>query len=78
MPVEWALNIALPIFKRKGDIRNCSCYRTVNLLEHRMKVVKSVFEKRFCRIATINVMQFGFMHEKGSIDAILIMRRVSC
>ena len=25
MPVEWALCIVVPIFKGKGDIRNCSC-----------------------------------------------------
>ena len=26
MPVEWALSIVVPIFKWKGNIRNCSCY----------------------------------------------------
>ena len=26
MPVEWALCIVVPIFKGKGDIRNCSCH----------------------------------------------------
>ena len=29
MPVEWTLSILIPIFKGKGDIRNCSCYRAV-------------------------------------------------
>ena len=46
MPVEWALNIVVPIFNGKGDIRNCSCYRAVKLLEHGMKVVERVFKKR--------------------------------
>ena len=27
MPVEWALSIVVLFFKRKGDIKNCSCYR---------------------------------------------------
>ena len=40
MPVEWALSIVVPIFKGKGDIRNCSCYGAVKLLEHEMKVVE--------------------------------------
>ena len=45
MPVELALNIVIPIYSRKGDIRNCSCYRAVKLLEHGMKVVEKVFKK---------------------------------
>ena len=39
IPDEWALRIVVPIFKRKGDIRNCSCNRAVTFLEHCMKVV---------------------------------------
>ena len=45
MPVEWTLSTAVPIFKGKGDIQNCSCYRAVRLLEHGMKVVEGVLEK---------------------------------
>ena len=46
MPVEWVLSVVVPIFKGKGDIRNCSCHRTVKLLEHGMKVVERVFKKK--------------------------------
>ena len=46
-PAEWAPSIVVPIFKGKGDIRNCSCYRVVKLLEHGMKVVEMVFKKGF-------------------------------
>ena len=42
---EWALRIVVPIFKGKGDIRNCSCYRAVKRLEPSMKVVEGVLEK---------------------------------
>ena len=47
MPVEWALSIVVPIFKRKHDISNCSCNRGVKLLEHGIKVVERVLEKGF-------------------------------
>ena len=50
MPAEWALCIVVQIAKGKGDIRNHSCYGAVKLLEHGMKVVERVLEKRFCRI----------------------------
>ena len=45
MPAEWALSIVVPIFKRKGDIRNCNCYCVVKFLEHGMNVVERVLEK---------------------------------
>ena len=50
MPVEWALSIVIPIFKGKGYTRNCSCNRSVKLLEHGKKVVERVLETRLCRI----------------------------
>ena len=47
MPDELALGIVVPIFKGKGDIRNCSCYLPVKLIEHAMKVVERVWKKGF-------------------------------
>ena len=47
MPAEWTLSILIPIFKRKGDIRNCSCYGAVKRLEHGLKEVERVLEKGF-------------------------------
>ena len=41
-----------------------------------MKVVDRVFERRFCRIVSDYEMQFGFMPERGTIDAIFILRRM--
>ena len=56
MPAEWALRIEVPIFKGKGDIRKCSCYRAVKLLEHDMKVMERMFEKMLCRIVSVDKM----------------------
>ena len=44
MPVEWALSRVVAIFKGKGDIRNCTCYRAVKLLLHGKKVVERVLK----------------------------------
>ena len=41
-----------------------------------MKVVKRVLEKRHQRIVTVNEMQFGFMPERGTIDAVFTLRRL--
>ena len=76
MPVEWVIRIVVPIFKGKGDIRNCRCYRAVKRLEQGLKVVKRVLEKRLSRIVSVDEMQFCFMPERGTIDAIFILRRM--
>ena len=74
MPVELALSTVVPIFKGKGDVRNSICYRTVKLLEHGMKVVERVLEKRLCSIVSVDEKQFRFMPERVTIDAVLILR----
>ena len=76
MPAKWALRIVVPIFNGKGDIRNCSCYRTAKLLEHGMKVVERVLEKSLSRIVFLDAMQSGFMPERGTIDAVFFLRRM--
>ena len=55
MPAEWALSIVVPIFKGKGDIRNCSCYVALKLLEHGMKVVERVLQKRLRLLIECNL-----------------------
>ena len=46
---------------------------TCEALEHGIKVVKRVFEKRLHGIVTVNEMQFGF--ESGTIVAVFISRQ---
>ena len=41
-----------------------------------MKVVERVLEKRLCTIVTVDEMQFDFMPERGTIDAVFILRRL--
>ena len=74
MPDEWALRAALPIFKGKGDAMSCGGYRRVKFLEHAMKIVEKVLERRMRRMAKVDKMQFGFMPGKGTIDAVFISR----
>ena len=76
LPAGWALSIMVPIFKGKGDIRNCSCQRAVNLLELEIKVMTNVSEKRRHIIVTVNETQFGSMSERGAIDGVFIMKRL--
>ena len=45
----------------------------MKLPEHGMKVVLNVLGKRLHRIVSVDEMQFGFMPERGTIDAVFIL-----
>ena len=54
----------------------CGNYRTIKMLEHGMKVVECVFEKRLRKMVEIREEQYGFAASKGTIDAIFILRQL--
>ena len=76
MPDEWALSVVIPIFKGRGDAMSCGAYRGVKLLEHAMKIVERVLEKRIRSMVNVDEMQFGYMPGKGTVDAVFILRRL--
>ena len=41
-----------------------------------MKIVERAIERRIREVVEVNDMQFGFMPEKGTTDAIFILRRL--
>ena len=47
----------------------------MKLLEHAIKIVEKVLERRMRRMVKVDEMQFGFMPGKGTIDAVFILRR---
>ena len=76
MPGEWKTSVIVPIFKGKGDVISCGSYRGVKLLEHAMKIVERVLERRIRRLINLNEMQFGFMPAKRTVDTIFIVRKM--
>ena len=48
--------------------------RGVKLVEHAMKIVERVLERRIQTLVNLTKMQFGFMPGKGTVDAIFIVR----
>ena len=54
----------------------CGSYRAIKLLEHAMKVIERVFERRSERKYAADAMQFGFMPGKGTTDAIFTVRQM--
>jgi len=67
MPEDWKNSILIPVYKGKGDPLECGSYTGIKLLEHAMKVVERVLEKRIREQAVIDNTQFGFMPGKGQL-----------
>ena len=63
------------IYKGK-DVTNCVGHRGVKLLEHGMKIIERVLEKRIRALVEVDNMQFGFMSGRGMTDALFIARRM--
>ena len=76
MPHDWKMSTVVPIYKKKGSVMDCASYRGVKLLEHGMKVVERLLEKRLRRLVKVDQMQFGFMPSRSTVDAIFILRRM--
>ena len=55
---------------------SCGAYRGVKLLEHAMKIVKRVLQKKIRFLVNMNRMQFGFMPGRETIDALFILGRM--
>ena len=53
--MQWSRkrSMVVPLFKGKGNVLKCNNYCTIKLLEHGMKVVEHVFEKRMRKMAEI-------------------------
>ena len=65
MPDEWKTSVIVIIFKGKGDVMSCGSYRGVKVLEHAMKIVETVLERRIRTQDNLNKMQLEFMPGKG-------------
>ena len=54
MSDEWKTSVIVPIFKGEGDVMSCGSYRGVKLLEHGMKIVERVLERRIQILINLN------------------------
>ena len=76
VPNDWKKSWMVNVYKGKGDALECGSYRGIKLLDHVMKVVERVIERRLRSKVVINDMQFGFRPGKGTTDAIFIVRQM--
>ena len=51
-------------------------YRGIKLLEHGLKLLEKIIDRRLRELVSINRMQFGFSKGRGTTDAIFTLRQV--
>ena len=76
IPNKRKNSVVVSIFKEKEDVMNCGSYRGVKLLEHGMKIIERVLERRIGALVDFNEAQFGFMLGKGTTDVLSVVQRL--
>ena len=66
----------VPVFKGKGNVRNCNTCRGVKVLEHALKNVERVLERRIRELVNIDLMHFGFVPGRGTTNTLFVVRRM--
>ena len=74
MPDEWRRSVLVPLYKGKGDIKECGNYLGIKLMSHSMKLWERAVEARIRKKVTIAGQQFGFMSGRSTTDAIFCLR----
>ena len=74
IPDEWRKSVLVPLYKGKGDIKECGNYRGIKLISHTMKLWERIIEARIRKEVTIAEQQFGFMPGRSTTDAIFFLR----
>lgn len=72
VPDDWQRAVVVPIWKCKGNKKDCSTYRGISLLSHVGKMFAKILERRIRTKAEhlLSNSQFGFRKGRGCTDAI--------
>uniref|UniRef100_A0A146KQ35 RNA-directed DNA polymerase from mobile element jockey n=1 Tax=Lygus hesperus TaxID=30085 RepID=A0A146KQ35_LYGHE len=78
IPKDWEVSVIVPIFKNKGDNRECSSHRGISLLSVPGKLYGRILERRLRGEieAELHEAQCGFRPNRGTQDAIFTMRQI--
>ncbi|XP_035680006.1 uncharacterized protein LOC118418267 [Branchiostoma floridae] len=62
VPEDWRKSVVIPIWKKKGNKKECSTYRGISLISHTGKIFAKILEQRTRAIVDplLSEAQFGF------------------
>ena len=78
VPTSWKHAFVSTIYKNKGRVHICDNYRPISLLCVAYKIMASLILKRLQDAGAerrLTATQFGFCRERGTTDAIYVVRR---
>ena len=73
---DWEMRFIINLYKGKGDALKRRNYRRLKLTEHVMKVMEIIVDGMIREMIAIDEMQFSFVPERGTTDAIFIIRQL--
>ena len=78
VPQEFKDVLIVPIYKNKGDHRDCNNYRGISLLAIAGKIMAKVIQSRLAQLAeeVLTASQCGFRRERSTIDMIFSLRQI--
>ena len=78
VPQEFKDVLIVPIYKNKGDHRDCNNYRGISLLAIAGKIMAKVIQSRLAQLAeeVLTESQCGFRRERSTIDMIFSLRQI--
>ena len=78
VPQEFKDVMIIPIYKNKGDHKDCSNYRGISLLAIAGKIMAKVVQARLAKLAEriLTESQCGFRRERSTIDMIFSLRQI--
>lgn len=78
VPQDWKDALISKLYKGKGDLSDCSCYRGIALLSAAGKVLAHVINSRLVKLAEsfLPESQCGFRPNRGTVDAIFVLKQL--
>jgi hypothetical protein len=79
VPDDWQKSVIVPLWKNKGNKRECETYRGISLLSHTGKIYTKIIEQRVRYILEpqLSPSQLGFRRGVGCTDALFTLRQLS-
>ena len=75
IPSDWEESFILNLYTGNEALDHGS-YRSLKLIDQSMKLLGLVPDSYICEMINIDEMQFGFVHGRGTIDGIFIVRQL--
>lgn len=80
IPEEWVLGLIVPIYKKKGNVRDCNNYLDVTLLSCLGKLFTNILNVRLCNLYDDNAIvcenQAGFRRGYSTTDHIFLLEQI--